>query len=214
MRSQGLSQEIALKRARDPEFFHRLPEPLQPRPKNHRPELVDQEINRSITLMLQQANVNHEPKDIRREKCHLFLKIAAAVSPSQPEVHISKEDRIRVGRLVFESFYVQFKIRQTIIGAVSAAQTAAEAVLILRDMILPYLREPVPCTPRFRWSQHPRVVTSLMRIVPFQRRQEPCGGNFWAKVHRTLMSAFPSLRDQLVHVAPKSVETFYRTQLQ
>jgi hypothetical protein len=109
MRSQGLSQEIALKRARDPEFFHRLPEPLQPRPKNHRPELIDQEINRSISSMLQQFNVNHEPKDVRREKCHLFLKIAEAVSPSQPEVYISKEDRIRVGRLVFELFMYNSK---------------------------------------------------------------------------------------------------------
>ena len=106
MRSKGLSQEIALQRAREPEFFHRLPQPLQPKPKTHRPELIDREINKSISSMLQQANVNHQPKDIRRERRHLFLKLAHATVASPIEQYRdrevdatqSKEDLIRAGR--------------------------------------------------------------------------------------------------------------------
>ena len=111
MRSEGVTQAQALKRARDPVFFHRLSGPLSPKPKQHRPELVDAEINKCISSMLKQAEAKCGPTDVRREKCHLYLKLSDAQSDPQPnDVSVTKEERIRFGRLLlcyFEIMYCQ-----------------------------------------------------------------------------------------------------------
>lgn len=212
MRSKGLTQEVALKRSRSPTYFHRI-QPLQPKPKSARPELLDQEVNRCISSMLEHASASNNPKDIRREKNHLYLKLVDASTTSIDEVSsISKEERLRWGRLACSHSWMATIIvcRKLLLEAVSSAQSPAEIVSIIRDTIQPLLQTPVQFTPRFRWMQQPRVVTSLLRIVEVQQR---CHRRLWHRVKQVLLRAFPSLAYQLKHVSPKSIETFYFTQV-